>query len=62
MGAYLLILYAYTLAPVSYVVAARESSVVIGALIGFAFRARTHQYKPAWRPIYCLRHSAIKVG
>ena len=37
MGAYLLILYAYTLGPVSYVVAARESSVVIGALIGFAF-------------------------
>jgi len=37
MGAYLLILYAYTLGPVSYIVAARESSVVIGALIGFIF-------------------------
>ena len=32
-----MILYAYTLGPVSYIVAARESSVVIGALIGFVF-------------------------
>ena len=37
LGTYLLILYAYTLGPVSYIVAARESSVVIGALIGFVF-------------------------
>lgn len=37
LGTYLLILHAYTLGPVSYIVAARESSVVIGALIGFVF-------------------------
>jgi drug/metabolite transporter (DMT)-like permease len=37
LGTYLIILYAYTLGPVSYIVAARESSVVIGSLIGFFF-------------------------
>ena len=31
---YLMILYAFTLSPVSYVVAAREFSVVIGAVLG----------------------------
>lgn len=36
-GTYLLILHAYTLGPVSYIVAARESSVAIGALLGFVF-------------------------
>jgi drug/metabolite transporter (DMT)-like permease len=37
LGTYLLILYAYTKGPVSYIVAARESSVVIGAILGFVF-------------------------
>lgn len=44
LGTYLLILYAYTLGPVSYIVAARESSVVIGSLIGFVFLRE--QYTP----------------
>ena len=44
LGTYLLILYAYTLGPVSYIVAARESSVVIGTLIGFVFLGE--QYTP----------------
>ena len=34
---YLLILYAYTMGPISYIIAARESSVVIGAALGFCF-------------------------
>jgi len=34
---YLLILYAYTMGPVSYIIAARESAVVIGAVLGFLF-------------------------
>jgi uncharacterized membrane protein len=34
---YLLILYAYTMGPISYIIAARESSVVIGAALGFYF-------------------------
>ena len=37
MLTYLIILYAYTLGPVGYIVAARESSVVIGAGLGVAF-------------------------
>ncbi len=37
LGTYLLILFAYTKGPVSYIVAARESSVVGGALLGFLF-------------------------
>jgi drug/metabolite transporter (DMT)-like permease len=37
MGTYLIILYAFTLGPVGYVVAVREFSVVIGALLGFVF-------------------------
>ena len=44
LGTYLLILYAYTLGPVSYIVAARESSVVIGTLICFVFLGE--QYTP----------------
>ena len=34
---YLLILFAYTMGPVSYIVAAREVSVIIGALLGVVF-------------------------
>lgn len=37
MLTYLLILYAYTLGPVGYIVAARETSVVLGAGLGVAF-------------------------
>ena len=37
MGTYLLILYAYTLGPISYIIAARESSIIIGAALGFIF-------------------------
>lgn len=37
LATYLLILYAYTQGPVSYIIAARESSVVIGALLGWVF-------------------------
>lgn len=37
IGAYLMILFAMRLAPVSYVSAAREVSVVLGALAGFVF-------------------------
>ena len=37
VGTYLLILYAYTEAPVSYVIAARESSVLIGVALGIIF-------------------------
>ena len=37
LGTYLLILFAYTKGPVSYIVAARESSVVIGSILGFVF-------------------------
>lgn len=36
LTAYLLVLFAYRLAPVSYVVAARECSVALGALLGVA--------------------------
>ena len=35
MGTYLLILFAYRLGPVSYIVAVREFAVVIGVLLGF---------------------------
>ena len=34
---YLLILYAYTMGPISYIIAARESAVVIGTVLGFLF-------------------------
>ncbi len=37
IGTYLMILFALQLAPVSYIVAAREFSVVIGALLGVIF-------------------------
>jgi drug/metabolite transporter (DMT)-like permease len=37
IGTYLMILFALQLAPVSYIVAAREFSVVIGALLGVTF-------------------------
>jgi drug/metabolite transporter (DMT)-like permease len=37
LGTYLLILFAYTKGPVSYIVAARESSVVVGVILGFIF-------------------------
>ena len=37
LATYLMILYAYTQGPVSYIIAARESSVVIGALLGWIF-------------------------
>jgi drug/metabolite transporter (DMT)-like permease len=37
VATYFLILHAFTQGPVSYIVAARESSVVIGALLGFVF-------------------------
>jgi len=37
LGTYLLILFAYTKGPVSYIVAARESSIVAGAILGFIF-------------------------
>lgn len=36
-GAYLIILYAYTLGPVSYIVAMREFAIVIGVLLGAVF-------------------------
>jgi len=36
-GTYLVILYAFSLAPVGYVVAVREFSVVVGAGLGFVF-------------------------
>jgi len=35
LGTYLLILYAYTKGPISYIVATRESSVILGAALGF---------------------------
>jgi drug/metabolite transporter (DMT)-like permease len=37
MGTYLVILYAFSLGPVGYVVAVRELSVVVGSLLGFVF-------------------------
>ena len=37
MGTYLIILYAFSLGPVGYVVAVREFSVVVGAVLGFVF-------------------------
>jgi drug/metabolite transporter (DMT)-like permease len=37
IGTYLMILFAYRLGPASYIVAVREFSVVIGALLGFIF-------------------------
>ena len=37
LGTYFLILYAYTQGPVGYIVAVRESSVVLGALLGWFF-------------------------
>lgn len=37
MGTYLLILYAYSLGPVGYVVAARESAVIMGTIAGVIF-------------------------
>ena len=37
LGTYFLILYAYTQGPVGYIVAVRESSVVLGALLGWVF-------------------------
>ena len=36
-GTYLTILYAYTKGPISYIIAARESSIIIGAALGFIF-------------------------
>ena len=36
-GTYLIILFALTLGPVSYIVALRELAVVIGALLGVVF-------------------------
>ena len=35
LGTYLLILLAYTKGPISYIIAARESSVILGAALGF---------------------------
>jgi len=35
LGTYLMILFAFTLGPVSYIVAAREFSVVVGSVLGF---------------------------
>ncbi len=46
MLTYLIILYAYGLGPVGYVVAARESSVLFGALFGVLF---LHERLSAWR-------------
>ena len=37
LGTYLMILFAFTLGPVSYIVAARESSVIVGSILGFVF-------------------------
>lgn len=37
LGTYLLILFAFTMGPVSYIVAARESAVVLGSILGFVF-------------------------
>ena len=37
LGTYLMILFAFTLGPVSYIVAAREFSVVVGSILGFVF-------------------------
>jgi uncharacterized membrane protein len=37
LGTYLMILFALTMAPVSYIVAVREFAVVIGAILGFVF-------------------------
>ena len=46
MGTYLLILYAYTLGPISYIIAARESSIIIGAALGFILlKERLTPYK-----------------
>lgn len=36
-GTYLIILFAFTMGPVSYIVAVREFAVVIGAFLGFVF-------------------------
>lgn len=41
LGTYLMILFAYTLAPVSYVIALREFAVVIGAVLGFLLLKET---------------------
>ncbi len=46
MLTYLIILYAYGLGPVGYVVAARESSVLFGALFGVLF---LHERLTGWR-------------
>jgi drug/metabolite transporter (DMT)-like permease len=37
LGTYLMILFAFTRGPVSYIVAAREFSVVVGSVLGFVF-------------------------
>jgi drug/metabolite transporter (DMT)-like permease len=45
MGTYLMILFAYQLSHVSYVVATREIAVVIGAVFGFKFLNEKHTLK-----------------
>jgi uncharacterized membrane protein len=44
-GTYLLILFAFKLSQVSYVVAAREFSVVIGSILGFKFLGEQYSFK-----------------
>jgi len=45
MATYLIILFVFKLANVSYVVAARESAVVIGAFLGFKFLNEKYSFK-----------------
>ncbi|MBW1710910.1 MAG: EamA family transporter [Deltaproteobacteria bacterium] len=47
MTTYLIILFVFKLANVSYVVAARESAVVIGAFLGFKFLNEKYSFKKA---------------
>jgi drug/metabolite transporter (DMT)-like permease len=42
IGAYLIILFVFQMTQVSYVVAARELSVVFGAILGFIFLKEKH--------------------
>jgi len=56
VGTYLIILFVYQMAQVSYVVAAREMSVAIGAILGFIF------LKEPFTPRKALSIGAIVVG
>ena len=56
IGTYLMILYAFKKGPASYIVASRESSVIVGALLGFIFLKE----KPSFYKILAI--TAITAG